>query len=693
MPSESPVSIPVDTQNPLMNPPTLPHGAPPLDQIRNEHFLPAIRWGIAKAKESVEAIKTADTPATFETVIEALEFAGDDLSRISAIFSNLCASNSSNELREIEEIADVEMANYHSDISLDERLFARVKAVYDSCDRKKLTPEQRMLLDESYKGFVRSGALLCQEDKAKMRALNERLSQVTTQFANNTVKATEAYKRTIDDVAELAGVPERAKQLYKRLAEEAGLAGKYLVTLEPYPVDIMTHCSNRAMREELYRAQATRCFKDNHDNLGLIMEMLDLRFQRANLLGFDTYADFVLDDRMAENVNTVSSFLEANLAIYKPAAEKELANIRALSTEMDKLTELKPWDIAYYSRILKEKTFKLELETLRPYFDLERVLEGVRHHTERLFGIEMREETTGRYPVYHPDVKTYEIFDTETGELIGLFYADYYARPGAKRSGAWMNSFRDRSVRHGQTDIPIIINNCNFPKPTASLPTLLSLDDVETVFHEFGHALHALLATGQYPSLAGPNVKWDFVELPSQVQERWITQKEVLDTFARHHETGELIPAALVQTIQDMQNFAAGLFGLTQTFYSLLDMAYYACNPVTIKDPETLEAQIAERATLIKREAGLMSTTFNHIFSGGYGAGYYSYKWAEVLDADVFSAFKHRGLYDPELCKRLRRLYAKGGTEPPMNIFVEMMGRKPDPTALFRLSGLLPDEN
>lgn len=692
MSSEQVAPVSFDPQNPLMNPPALPEGAPPLDLVRNEHFLPAIRWGIVRAKESIKAIKANTAPANFKNSIEALEEAGEDLTRISSIFSNLCSSNNSDELRAIEEVADVELANYHSDISLDEALFARVKTAYDTCDKAKLSQEQLMLLEESYKGFVRSGALLDTSAKAEMRTLNEKLSQAATQFANNTVKATEAYKKLITDEQELDGVPERAKKLYKHLAEEAGYTQGFLITLEPYPIDIVTHGRNRALREELYRAQATRCFKDSYDNLGLIMDLVTLKNKRARLLGYETYAAFVLADRMAGDVKTVSAFLETNLATYKPAAEKELEKIRALAQEMDKIDALKPWDMAYYARILKEKTFGLELETLRPYFDLEKVLEGVKHHAERLFGIEMREETSGRYPVYHPDVKTYEIYDKQSGELTGLFYADYYARPGAKRSGAWMNSFRDRSMTNSKVNIPIVINNCNFPKPTKDHPTFLSLGDVETVFHEFGHALHALLATATYASLAGTNVKWDFVELPSQVQERWITEKEVLDTFARHHETGELMPAELVKTIQAMHNFDAGLFGLTQTFYGLLDMAYYSCDPATIVDPVTLETHIADRATLIKREAGLMSTTFNHIFGGGYAAGYYSYKWAEVLDADVFSAFKAKGLYDPELSRRLRTLYAKGGTEPPMDIFIEMMGRKPDPRALFRLSGLLTDK-
>ncbi|MGE4350888.1 MAG: M3 family metallopeptidase [Bdellovibrionales bacterium] len=682
-------SVAFDPSNPLMNPPDLPFGVPPLDLVRNEHILPAVRWAIGKAREDITAIKADAAPASFKTVFEALELAGQDITRIGAIFANLSSSNSSDEMREIEEVVDLEMARYHSDVSLDEALFNRIKQAYEACDKASLTKEQGMLMEESYKGFVRSGALLNDQDKASMRGLNEKLAQATTLFGNHIVKATEAYKKLILDEAELDGVPDRAKKLYRRLAQEAGHDSGFLITLEPYPIDITTHGTNRALREELYRAYACRCYKDSYDNLPLIPQLVALRHDRAKLMGYDSFAAFVLENRMAGSVQAVMDFLQNNLATYKPAAQKELERIKALARQ-DGVDPIKPWDVAFYARRLKEETFHLELETLRPYFNLEKVLDGIRAHVERLFGVEMRLETSGRYPTYHPDVKTYEIFDTASGEIIGLFYGDYYARPGAKRGGAWMSTFRDRSVENGRVNLPIVINNCNFAKPSAEHPTFLSLGEVEALFHEFGHALHALLSTATYASLAGPNVKWDFVELPSQVQERWITQKEVLDTFARHHETGELISAELVETIQAMQNFDAGSMGLTQTFYGMLDMAFHANDPASMPDPETLEKEIADRVVLIKREAGLMATSFSHIFAGGYGAGYYSYKWAEALDADVFSAFKTKGLYDPELSRKLRTLYAKGGTEPPMDIFVEMMGRKPDPAALYRLSGLSP---
>jgi peptidyl-dipeptidase Dcp len=671
-----------------MAPKPLPYNAPELDKVQDDHFAPAISWAIQEAKKDIEHIKTNPDPATFKNTIEALELSGRDLSRIVPVFNCFCASKSNDKLRKIQETVEAELSNFHSDISLDEDLFKRVKTTYDNTDQTKLSSEEKTLLTETYKNFVRNGALLKDEEKKRMREINEKLSCLTTTFDTNVLKATEAYKKLITDENELKGVPARAKSLYQRQAEESGHAKQYLIALEPYPIDIFTHAVNRKLREELYRASATCCYKDKYNNLDIIMELVRLRHEKATLLGYNSYAQFVLEDRMANNVEAVEKLLETNLSIYKPAAEHELEEIKNLALQLDGIKEIKPWDIAYYARILKERTFNLEIESLRPYFNLEKVLIGVTRHVERLFNIELKPASHETYPVYHTDVLVYEILDRTTRNVIGLFYADYYARPGEKRSGAWMSTLRDHSECEGKTSIPIVLNNCNFPKPSPEHPTFLSLGDVETIFHEFGHALHALLAQSKYASLSGPNVKWDFVELPSQVQERWAIQKDVLDTFAVHHETGEKLEDDTIKTILAMKNFDSGLSGLRQTFLALLDMAYYTTSPDTIPNPEELEQTIAARATLVKREAGLMSTAFQHIFSGGYSAGYYSYKWSEVLDADVFCAFLDEGLYNPVLSQKLRTLYAKGGTQAPMEIFKDMMGREPDPSALFKLSGL-----
>ncbi|MBI3441863.1 MAG: M3 family peptidase, partial [Proteobacteria bacterium] len=385
-------------------------------------------------------------------------------------------------------------------------------------------------------------------------------------------------------------------------------------------------------------------------------------------------------------------FLEKNAKVYRPAAEKFLQQIKDFALKTDGLADIKPWDMPLYSRKLQEKTFQLDLEELRPYFDLERVLEGVRLHAEKLFNITVM-ETSGKYPVYHPDVKVYEVHDKKSGEIIGLFYADYYARPGAKRNGAWESEFRTRGIENGENKFAFVTNTCNFDKPTKDQPTLLSLDEVRTVFHEFGHGLHALLAQGNYHALTGTSVKWDFVELPSQLQENWTKEKEVLDSFAVHYKTGEKLPAEMIKKIRDMESFGAGYAGLRQTFQALLDMKWHMTDPATIKSVEALEDSVIAQSWLFPREAGLLSTAFTHIFSGGYDAGYYSYKWAEVLDADVFELFKKQGLYDKEAKERLRdTIYSKGGTVDPMELFIAMMGREPDPDALFRREGLLPEE-
>ena len=450
-------------------------------------------------------------------------------------------------MRAIEEIGNSELTSHYSDFSLDAALFARIKTIYDNCAQLSLTGEQSMLLNETYKGFVDNGALLNTAQQTRLRVISETLSNLTTQFENNTVKAAEAFRRIITDEAELDGVPERAKNDYRAQAKEAGLAdGTFLIALEPYPADIFDLATNRALREDIYRADNNSCFHDAYDNTGILMDLVRLRREKAQLMGYATYADFSLSDSMAGSSKTVKDFLEKNLATYKPAADADLQELQAFALKTDGLTDLKPWDTAYYSRMLKEQKFNLKTEDLRPYFDLEKVLDGLRQHTEKLFNIEFRAEPTGKYPVYHADVKTYEVYDKATGNQIGIFYADYYARPGSKRSGAWMSDFRNRGMSGGQDQIPIIINCCNFSKPTPEQPTLLSIREVETVFHELGHALHGLLAKGAYASLNGTNVQQDFVELPSQLMENWVGDAAVLAGFAHHYKTGAAIPAELI---------------------------------------------------------------------------------------------------------------------------------------------------
>ncbi|HRJ65635.1 MAG TPA: M3 family metallopeptidase [Alphaproteobacteria bacterium] len=679
--------------NPLLEPSKLPYGAPPLDSVKVEHFLPAQKAGIAEAKADIQAIKANSAPATFENTIEALEFAGRTLSRVMTVFGNISAAASSDALRAIEGDLKVAAVKHSNDIMMDADLFKRVKEVYDQKDSLKLSGEQRMLLEETYKGFVRSGALLDETQKSRLREISEKMTELRTEYKNNSLKSVAAYQKVIDDESELAGVPERAKAAYREAAEAAGLTGKFVVKLSPPPLDIMAYCENRALREEISRALANVAYKDEFDNTKNAMEIAKLRHEAAGIMGYDSHAAFVLDNRMAKTPEAVNDFLAKNEKVYRPAAEEYLQKVKDYAQKTDGIADFKPWDMAYYGRKLKEEEFSLSMESLRPYFDLEKVLEGMRKHAEKLFNIDMT-EVKGKYPVYHEDVKVYEVTDKKTGEMIGLFYGDYYARPGAKSGGAWMNTFRNRGIEDGENQFAIVTNVCNFQKPTKDHPTLLSIDEVRTVFHEFGHGLHALLAKGDYASLTGTNVKWDFVELPSQLQENWAKQKEVLDTFARHYKNGDLLAEDLIKKVNDMENFDAGYVGLRQTFLGKLDMAWHGGDPKNIKGVEELEDKLIAETWLFPRAAGPMSTSFGHIFSGGYSAGYYSYKWAEVLEADMFEEFEQKGLYDRATGDRLRdTIYAQGGTRDPMDIFKDAKGREPDPNALFRREGLLPQND
>lgn len=682
------------SSNPLVNGPQLPYGAPPLDIVKTEHFMPAIKHYMAEAKQQIADIKNNRAPASFENTISALEFAGRDFGRVTGVFGAISGNNADDKIREIESEVSVLSVQYSNDVMMDAGLFKRVKDVYDNRAALKLSPEQKMLLDETYKSFVRSGALLDDVKKQEMRAVDEKLAELGTTFKNNTVKATDAWEKAITDENELRGLPDRVKAMYKAYAEKKGLQNQWLIKLSPPPIDILEYSENRSLREEVHKARSNVAFGGQYDNRPVILEIVQLRQKKADLLGFPTYAAYVLDDRMAKDTKTVMNFLQRNEDVYKPAAEAFVAKVGAYAAKTDNLNDLKPWDMLYYSRKLKEETFQLNMETLRPYFDLDQVLEGLRSHAEKLFNISMT-ETSGKYPVYHPDVKVYEVKDKANGEMIGLFYADYYARPGAKNNGAWMSSFRNRGLNEtGENEFSLVTNTCNFAKPTPGHPTQLSLDEVRTVFHEFGHGLHALLATGDYRSLTGTNVKWDFVELPSQLQENWAKQKETLDTFAIHPVSKKPLDPAVIQKINDMENFDAGYMGLRQTFFGKLDMKWHTTDPKTIKGVEELEDSVIRESWIFPREGGLgtQSTGFGHLFAGGYAAGYYSYKWAEALEADVFAVFERKGLYDRETADKLRdTVYSKGGTTDPAELFRELMGRDVDPDALFRREGLLSD--
>ncbi len=679
-----------NTSNPLLEKFTTHHETPPFNKIKTEHFLPAIKQSIKEAEIEIEAIKANSEDPSFENTIEALEFFGTKLDRAEFIFTHISGAHSNDDIRKLEETIDTLLSKHQTKISLDEQLFKRIKDVYDIKEHLGLNQEQSMLLENTYKDFTRDGALLEGDEKKRMKEINERLSTLSTKFSQNNVLSTEEYKKIITDESELAGVPERAKNNYRKAAQEDGIKDGWLIKLSPYPIDIDTHADNRKLREEIHKAYDNISFEGKFKNQDVILETVKLKHERANLLDYATHADFVLDNRMAETTETVMEFLEKSKAAYTPAAKEFLQQLKDYSKKMNGPTDFKPWDVSYYSRKLKEETFDLDMESLRPYFKLENVLDGVKNHAEKLFNIKLEEDTSNKYSTHAEDEKVYEVTDNKTGETLGIFYTDYFARSGAKDAGAWMWYFRDRGIEDGENKCALVTNTCNFPKPTETQPSLLSLSDVRTVFHEFGHALHSLLAKGNYPSLTGTSVKWDFVELPSQLQENWLLEKELLDTFA-FNEKGEKLPDETIKKIKDMNTFGAGYTELNYTSACLLDMKWHTTNPDDIKSVEEFEDEIMNDVRLFPREigAGARSTRFGHLFSGGYSAGYYSYKWAEVLEADIFSEFKKNGLYDQKTAQRLRdTIYSKGGTEEPMELFKQMMGREPNPKALFEREGI-----
>ncbi|TAL31105.1 MAG: M3 family peptidase [Alphaproteobacteria bacterium] len=679
--------------NPLIDWPDLSSGAPPLDSVRTEHFLPAIRDAITKAEKDIRAIRDNPAAATFENTVEALEFARARVSRVANVFNNILAVKNNDELMQAGGEIKSELARFNNGFMTDGLLFSRLKSVHDAQDGLALDNEQKMLLKRTWNAFVRSGALLGDNEKAVLGGLDEQIATRTTDFQNNVVKAMGDYKKVIADEDELAGVPERLKNIYRQAAEEEGLAGKWVIRLVPPPSDLLAHADNRVLRREIYEAMNSIACGGAHDNRKVIMDIARLRHERAQLLGYDSHAAYMLDDRMAKDPETVMKFLARGEQVYRPAAEKQMKEIRDFALASDGLADFKPWDFDYYNRKLQEKTFNLNVEELLPYFELENVLRGLRQHVEKLFNITVTEEKTGKYPVYGPDVRAWEITDKQSGALIGVMYTDYYARPGEKNGGAWMEVFRDHGLVDGVEKPAIVINCCNFDKPTAEQPCLLSLEDVRTVFHEFGHGLHGLLSKGKYPSQNGINVKWDFMELPSQLQENWVLEEEVLRTFAQHWKTGETLPSELMKKAIALENFNAGYDGMRMTFFARLDMAWYTSDPSSVKSVEELEKGIRDKSWLFPADGSIKSTSFDHIFSGGadYAAGYYSYQWAEVLDADIFETFRENGLYDEKTAQKLRdTIYSKGGTVDPGELFVAMKGREPDPDALFRREGLLP---
>lgn len=678
------------SDNPLLAPFTAPHEAPPFDQISEEHYLPAIRAAIETARANIETIKQITEP-TFTNIIEALESASDQLGIITGIFYNQLSAAGTDRLEALAEEIGPLTSNFSSDVALDPALFAHVKAVWDKRDTLGLRRDQYILLDDSYKGFVRGGALLDEEKKQRLRAINEKLSVLGPAFNNNVKKSADAFQLVIEKETDLAGLPESAIAGAAATAEEKGMVDKWMITLD-YPSfgPFITYADNRALREQVWRAFSSRAFNDSFDNCATIKQIITLRDERAKLLGYKHHADFVLERRMAKSPDAVFDFLNNMLKTYKPAAEKDLAALKDFAKTLNGPDEIMPWDVAYYSEKLKEKLFDFSSEDFRPYFPLTETLEGVFGHFTKLFGLVFKKVTN--VPVWHDDVVVYEVNDQSDGRFIGLLYGDFFPRSG-KKQGAWMTSYRSQGLHNGKIMRPLVAIVCNFTKPTKDRPSLITFDEVETLFHEMGHAVHMLVSDVTYASQAGPNVLWDFVELPSQVQENWASTKQTLDLFARHYKTGETIPADLIDKLNAAKNFMTGWGGLRQAAFSLMDMAWHTADPATIDKVADFEDEATKEARLFPRLAGPISTSFSHIFGGGYAAGYYSYKWAEVLDADTFELFSEKGLYDDATARAYReKILARGGSEEPDVLYRDFRGRDADPAALLRREGLLGDK-
>lgn len=675
-------------KNPLIEISSLPHQAIPFQEVKTEHFLPALEHFLKLARERIAKIKTSE--ANFMNSVDALECVSEESEWVATIFYNLLGTESNDELQALAQKIGPMLAEFSSDLSLDPVLFEKVKAVHESRSGLKLNQEQNQLLENTYKDFVRNGARLDEAKKERLRAIDQRLSQLGPKFSENVLKSTNHFELILSDTSELAGLPEGAIEAAAQAAEAKGKKGKWLFSLHaPSIIPFMKFSQNRKAREVLATAMGRRAFQDEFDNQAIVLETVKLRHERALLLGYENHAHFVLEKRMAETPAKVKEFLEELLEPSLKAARKDVDEVRNLARELDGIDELKSWDFAYYSEKLKEKLFAFNEEDLRPYFKLENVIKGVFAVANELFDLELEESKN--YPVYHPEVHVYEVWQSRQGkrEFMGLLYADYFPRD-TKRDGAWMTNFYEQGRFRGQVRRPHVGIVCNFTKPTATKPSLLNFGEVQTLFHEFGHALHSLLSRCHYRSLSGTNVYWDFVELPSQILENWTQHKEALDLFAHHFKTDATMPHDLIEKIKASDKFQAGYNSLRQLSFGLIDMAWFGQDPKHIQNVAEFEEKIAERTRILPRIPHTnTSCAFGHIFGGGYSAGYYSYKWAEVLEADAFEFFVEEGIFNPEVARRFEEhILSKGGSEHPSLLYKKFRGRDPDPTALLRREGL-----
>jgi len=674
-------------KNPLLTESSAPFGAPQFDKIQDEHYLPAFEQGIAEAKAEIDAIVANQEEPTFENTIEAMENSGQTLDRVASIFYNLMEANTNDTMQAVAEQVSPMLTEYSMYVSLNNDLFQRVKAVYEKKDELGLDKDQLKLLENNYKSFVRGGANLSDEDKALYSKWSEELSLATLQFSKNVLAATNAYTLHVTDSADLAGLPEYVKVSAAETAKEKNLEGWAFTLQYPSYGPFMKYSRNRELRRQLWTAYNSRAIGGENDNTEVVKQIVDLRIKIANILGYETYADYALEERMAKSRTTVNEFIKNLLEPSMKYAKKDVADVLAYARKNGfEDAKLMPWDFTYWSERYQEAEYSLNAEELKPYFQLESCIDAVFGLANRLYGINFKE--LDNIPVYHEDVKVYEVTEAD-GTHLALFYADFFPR-ASKRGGAWMTAFRGQSIRDGKEFRPFINIVCNFTKPTADAPSLITHDEFTTFLHEFGHALHGIFAQGRYGSLTGTSVSRDFVELPSQIMENWAFEPEYLNSFAKHYQTGEPIPAELIEKVVAAKNYLAGYGQVRQLHYGYLDMAWHTLKEVPAESTLEFEQKTLDPYAVMPAVGGTgFSTSFSHIFSGGYSAGYYSYKWAEVLEADAFSLFKEKGIFNTEVSSSFREnILSKGGTEDADILYRNFRGHDPQPEALMKKLGL-----
>ncbi len=666
------------------------HETIPFPDIKNEHYLPALHESLKIARHNLDKIKADTSPASFDNTLLALENCSEMMEVVGGVFSNLLSAEGPPEHHALAQEISPLTAAFSNEITLDPRIFARVNEVYHNREKLGLNPEQKQLVEKYFKNFVRNGANLPEDKKEKLKKIDQDLSLLAPKFSENILKATNAFELWIQDKKDLEGLPEATIEAaaLDALNKDKHRAGQWLFTLQgPSFVPFMTYSTRRALREKMWRGYGSRAFDGEFSNQENVLKIVRLKAERAQLLGFKTHADFVLQERMAETPSTVFTFIDKLLLASKKAAENDVKEVRDFASKTEGLTDLSPWDFAYYTEKLKAEKYSFNDEDLRPYFKLENVIQGVFDAAQKLYGLKF--EKRSGVPVYHPDVEVYQVTDAVTKEDVGLFYADFFPRD-TKSGGAWMTNYREQGLWRGSVVRPHVSIVCNFTKPTTSKPSLLTYDEVRTLYHEFGHGLHSLLSKCTYRTLSGTNVYWDFVELPSQIMENWVAEKEGLDLFAKHYLTGEKIPSELVEKLLRAQKFQAGYACLRQVSFAMMDMLWHTEDPTKITTVDAFEQKVMAETRVFPFVPGTnMSVAFSHIFAGGYSAGYYSYKWAEVLDADAFEFFKEKGIFSPEVAKSFKEnILSRGGTDHPMKLYKKFRGREPDPEALLRRDGL-----